>query len=78
MLSGHNLIKINPTGSKEVRAEPVASQVNAGNVKMLKCEWNRTALNEIRTFPIGSHDDIVDCLADAFNNLTAARKFAAL
>lgn len=78
MLSGHNLIKINPTGSKEVRAEPVASQVNAGNLKMLKSEWNRTALNEIRTFPIGSHDDIVDCLADAFNNLTAARKFAAL
>jgi len=78
MLSGHNLVKTIPTGSKEVRAEPVAAQINVGNCKMIKASWNNDFLNEIRTFPLSKNDDMVDCLSDAFNNIFTAKKFMAL
>jgi len=77
MLSGHNLVKTSPTGSKEIRAEPIAAQVNVGNVKMIEASWNRDFLNELRQFPLGAHDDAIDSLADAFNNIFKMKKFMA-
>ena len=78
MLAGNNIIKLRPTTKKELRAEPFASQLNAGNVFMVKAEWNRNLLEELRQFPLSKHDDQVDCLSDAFSALFAQRKFAAL
>lgn len=57
------------TGSKDVRAEPFASQVAGGNVYMVQAEWNRTLLDELRVFPLGKNDDIVDALTDAYDEL---------
>jgi predicted phage terminase large subunit-like protein len=57
------------TGSKDVRAEPFASQVAGGNVYMVAADWNRTLLDEMRTFPLGKNDDIVDALTDAYDEL---------
>jgi predicted phage terminase large subunit-like protein len=58
-----------PTGSKETRAAPVASQVNAGNVTMLRGAWNSAFAAELRAFPAGREDDQVDALSDAFGEL---------
>jgi len=48
-----------------------------GNVKMIEASWNRDFLNELRQFPLGAHDDAIDSLADAFNNIFKMKKFMA-
>ena len=53
-------------GSKELRAGPVATQIDAGNVAMMRADWNQAFLDEIRDFPHGTKDDQVDALARAF------------
>lgn len=56
-------------GDKVTRAEPLASQVNVGNVMMLRSTWNNAVLDELRDFPFGRHDDQVDALSRAFAEL---------
>ncbi|WP_234705443.1 phage terminase large subunit [Xanthomonas citri] len=57
------------TGSKVERATPVAAQAEAGNIKLVRGEWNEAFLEEISTFPNGAHDDQVDALSGAFAEL---------
>ena len=57
------------TGSKEVRAEPYAAQVQAANVDLVKGEWNRDYLSEHETFPNGKYKDQVDAGGGAFMKL---------
>lgn len=57
------------SGDKVTRAEPLAAQVNVGNVMMLRAEWNSILIDEMRVFPNGTHDDQVDALSDAFDEL---------
>lgn len=61
------IVKSSPeTGSKVLRAEPLAAQVNVGNVLMVRGPWNQSLLDEMRVFPNGAHDDQVDCLSRGF------------
>lgn len=57
------------TGKKEMRAEPFRAQAAAGNVYMLRGDWNEDFLSELASFPNGSHDDQVDAAAGAFVEL---------
>lgn len=57
------------TGSKSDRAGPFASQVEAGNVVLVRAEWNNDLINELSVFPDGTHDDIVDACSGAYNKL---------
>lgn len=57
------------TGSKATRAMPVASQANSGNLSICRGPWNRAFLEELRGFPNSPHDDQVDALSRAFNEL---------
>ena len=59
------------TGSKEVRAEPYAAQVQAGQVSIKAAEWNREFLDEHEQFPMGKFKDQVDATAGAFNKLAS-------
>jgi len=59
------------TGSKETRATPVASHIEAGLLSVLSRPWTRAFLDEIEKFPSGAKDDQVDALAGAFNYLVA-------
>lgn len=70
-LAGHRVESSPETGDKVTRAEPFAAQVNVGNVKMLRAEWNDALIAEMRVFPNGAHDDQVDALSRAFNALMA-------
>lgn len=72
-------VKVEPvTGSKEVRAEPLAAQVNAGspdepgNVRLVRGHWNAAFVEELRAFPHGPDDDQVDAAADAFDEVAEA------
>jgi predicted phage terminase large subunit-like protein len=58
-----------PTGSKELRAEPLASAAEAGNVVLCPGPWRDGFRAEAADFPTGKHDDQVDAAAGAFAKL---------
>jgi predicted phage terminase large subunit-like protein len=68
-LPGYRVTSSPESGDKITRAEPAAAQVNVGNVSMLKAPWNIDLINEMRMFPNGKHDDIIDALSRAFMEL---------
>lgn len=54
------------TGTKEDRAIPLASLVNAGQVRMVAGDWNGALENEMRNFPGSLYKDQIDALSRAF------------
>lgn len=60
------------TGDKVHRADPLAAQAEAGNVRVVAGPWNHALLDELTAFPNGSHDDQVDAAAGAFSKLAAS------
>jgi predicted phage terminase large subunit-like protein len=68
-LAGHSVSWSLESGDKVLRAEPFASQVNVGNVDMVRGDWNAKFVDELRTFPNGANDDQVDAASRAFNKL---------
>jgi len=69
MLAGYSVPAERVSGSKETRADGLAAQVNAGNVSLIAGDWNKAFIEELRTFPLGKHDDQVDAASDAFQEL---------
>jgi predicted phage terminase large subunit-like protein len=69
MLQGYSAGATSVTGDKLIRAEPLASQAEAGNVKIVRGTWNRVFLDELTAFDKGKHDDQVDGASGAFNFL---------
>jgi predicted phage terminase large subunit-like protein len=64
------IVKATPeTGDKLQRAEPFAAQVEAGNVYMLKAEWNKDYIDELKDFPASAFKDQVDATSRAFAEL---------
>ncbi len=72
MLAGHMVHSSPETGDKVTRAEPLASQVNVGNVLMLRGAWNDPLIEEMRLFPNGAFDDQIDALSRAYAQLLGA------
>ena len=70
-LAGFRVEASPETGDKATRATPVASQVNVGNIGLVRAPWNQALLDELAAFPSGRHDDQVDALARAFGLLVA-------
>lgn len=63
-----------PTGDKVMRAEPLAAQFEAGNVRIVAdCQGRKALEAEFLTFPAGRFDDQVDACSLAFNKLAAKR-----
>jgi predicted phage terminase large subunit-like protein len=77
MLAGFIVTYEPATGSKEVRAEPLASQLGADNVRICRDEpgnrWNAPFVAELVEFSNGKHDDQVDAASGAFNMLASKR-----
>jgi predicted phage terminase large subunit-like protein len=69
LLAGHNVHFSPETGDKVTRATPMASQINVGNVMLLRGPWNTAFVDECRLFPNGTYDDQIDGAARAFNGL---------
>lgn len=68
-LAGYPVVSSPESGDKITRAEPLAAQVNVGNVLMLRGAWNDALIDEMRMFPNGTHDDQIDALSRAFAEL---------
>jgi predicted phage terminase large subunit-like protein len=66
VLVGYPVYGVSPSGSKAVRAMPLSSAAQAGNVKFLRGEWIGDFVDELELFPLeayGVHDDQVDAVA---------------
>jgi len=70
ILQGFTFYADRVSGSKEVRASPLSSQAEAGNVKLVRGPWISDFLEEAEAFPLGAHDDMVDAVSGAYNRLT--------
>ena len=63
-------------GSKEVRAQPLASQLQAGFVKLAKGYWNHEFIDECVAFPNPKvKDDQVDAASGAFAKVARSGRF---
>ena len=71
-LAGFDIRKVKPSANKLTRAMPLLAQAEAGNVRLVRGDWNQDFLDELTAFPGGSHDDQVDAAAHAFNALCAS------
>lgn len=69
LLAGFPVETEKSSGDKVTRADAFSSQVNAGNVKLLRGEWNKKYKDELQAFPMGKNDDQVDGSSLAFNKL---------
>lgn len=69
-LAGFRAIVDRPSGSKEDRADPFSTQVNGGNVYMVRGAWNRPLLDEMALFPNSTYKDQIDAGSGAFKLLT--------
>jgi predicted phage terminase large subunit-like protein len=56
------------------RAKPLASQAEAGNVKLLAGPWNEGFLRELHSVPDAPHDDQMDAASGAYNQLANVRR----
>jgi predicted phage terminase large subunit-like protein len=73
-LAGYR-VRIEPqSGSKETRAEPLAAQVEAGNVDIVEGDWNRDFIEELRHFPRGVYKDQADAASSGFNAVAPKRQ----
>jgi len=70
-LAGYNVRvdRVSGQGSKELRAAPLAAQIEMGNVVLVKGKWNREYVEEFRNFPSGRYADQVDASSMGFNKL---------
>jgi predicted phage terminase large subunit-like protein len=66
-LAGYRVDSSPESGDKATRAAPFASQVNVGNVALLRGDWNHAYRDELASFPNGMKDDQVDASSRAFS-----------
>jgi predicted phage terminase large subunit-like protein len=76
LLAGYPVRVMTVSGEKTLRAKPASAQAEAGNIKLVRGDWNEAFLDEISGFPSMAHDDQVDALADALNELTIGANVA--
>ncbi|OWV62572.1 terminase [Rhizobium sp. N122] len=69
MLAGFTVKAEPESGDKIIRAEPYAAQCEAGNVFLLRGEWNADYLDELCSFPGADLKDQVDASSGAFGRL---------
>jgi predicted phage terminase large subunit-like protein len=71
VLAGFDVRSVVQTGDKRVRALPLAAQVAAHNVYLVRGPWNVMFVDEAAQFdpPRSGHDDMVDAAAMAYQEL---------
>lgn len=65
--AGFNYEGVPVTGSKVTRSKPFRVQCEAGNVRIVRGQWNARYIQELCGFPTAKHDDQVDASSCAFN-----------
>ena len=69
------IIPVNPDRNKVTRAMPAVRQLQSGNLYIPKNKpWYNDFINECSNFPNARHDDIVDTVSMAVNELTYQKR----
>lgn len=69
LLDGYNVSSSPESGDKITRFSPFSAQAEAGNVKVLRGDWNDEWFQELEGFPEAEKDDDVDSTSRAYNHL---------
>lgn len=72
MLAGYVVHAEPETGDKVTRAAPFSVQCEAGNVSIVKGDWNESYFDELCLFPSGQFKDQVDASSGAFGRLVTS------
>ena len=75
MLAGYDVVAKQESGSKESRAEPMASQWQLGFFDVMEGSWNEPYFDQLESFPESKFKDMVDASSSAFNELTLGMAF---
>ncbi len=70
MMAGYVAKAEREDGDKALRAEPFSVQCEAGNIYLVKGDWNKIYVDELCGFPSGKWKDQVDASSGAFLRLT--------
>ena len=71
VLQGRDFRGVRSSGNKAERARPLAAAISNGLVSLRsEAPWVRDLVNEMRSFPLGTHDDQVDSMSGAMTALT--------
>lgn len=70
LLRGYYFKGIRSTGPKTARAARFSAAAANHKVKIVRGDWNAKWLDELEGFPQGKHDDQVDSVAGAYNQVT--------
>lgn len=73
-LAGYRVEAKRPTGDKYERADPLAVQVNGGNVRMVIGPWNKDLIDELTYQPFSRYNDQMDSASGAFTMLAQPRR----
>ena len=68
-LAGYSYRASPESGDKITRAMPLSAQAEAGNVKLIRGDWNAAFIDELAGFPMGKWKDQVDAATRAFGEL---------
>lgn len=71
LLKGYSFHGIPSSNAKETRAGPASAAAEHGLIKVVRADWNDMFFDELEGFPEAAHDDIVDVVSGAFNELFA-------
>lgn len=70
MLAGYSVKTERVTGDKETRSEALSAEWQAGNVYLVRGDWNEDYISIMNAFPTKEvHDDDVDASNDAYSEL---------
>ena len=71
VLQGRDFRGVRSSGPKPERARPLAAAISNGLVSLRsEAPWVQDLTNEMRSFPLGTHDDQVDGMSGAVTALT--------
>lgn len=73
-LAGFAAFRDKVSGDRQLRADPLAAQIENENVYLVKGSWNSDFIDEAQMFPVGEYDDQVVAASGAFNKLNQRRQ----
>lgn len=74
MLAGYTVRSSTETGDKVTRFGPFSAQCEAGNVDVLRGDWNERWFTNLEGFPTAKHDDTADSTSRAFEVVSLNQK----
>jgi phage terminase large subunit-like protein len=73
-LQGYTLKSHRPSEDKVAAWLPMASQINAGNFRLVRGEWNKAFIGDLQSAPLVKRKDLIDAASYGYQELALKRK----